>query len=169
MTKVGNNSKKVVKHSRAKSGAKNTSKRVNTAPSPSFDYKEMLNDAYEKLPSTQEESSRFEIPKVKGHIEGTKTVISNFFQIAKILNRDPHHLLKFILRELATPGVISQNQLILGSKVSASRINEKIHDYYELFVKCPECGKPDTELKKEKGVYILICHACGARHTVKYH
>lgn len=133
-------------------------------------YEAMLNDAYDKLPVKHSENSRFEIPKVKGHLEGNKTIISNFLQIAKTFERNPQHLLKYILRELATPGVLNSNgSVILGSKVSASRINEKVKQYFEIFVRCPECGKPDTELKKERGVYVISCKACGAQHTVKYH
>jgi len=133
-------------------------------------YETMLDDAFDKLPLKHTENSRFEIPNVKGHLEGNKTIISNFLQIAKTFERDPQQLLKYILRELATPGFLNPNgSVVLGSKVSASRINEKIKQYFELFVKCPECGKPDTELKKERGVYVMSCKACGAQHTVKYH
>jgi len=133
---------------------------------PSYD--EMLEKAYKEIPSdliTNKE--RFEIPRVRGHIEGSKTIISNFFQITKTLNRDPKHLLKFLQRELATPATIQNELLILGSKISAAKINAKIEEYAKLFVICPECGKPDTSLIREKGVLMIKCHACGAKHPVK--
>lgn len=131
-------------------------------------YEEMLEKAYKEIPKELVETKeRFEIPKVRGHIEGNKTVISNFFQIAKVLNRDPKHLMKFLQRELATPATIQGELLILGSKVSSGKINAKINEYAKLFVICPECGKPDTSLIKEKGVLMLKCHACGAKHPVR--
>ncbi|MBU1203616.1 MAG: translation initiation factor IF-2 subunit beta [Nanoarchaeota archaeon] len=130
-------------------------------------YENLLKQAYEGLPEKTKEKTRFEIPKAIGHIQGNKTVISNFVAIASMLRRDQKHLLKYLLRELATPGSIDGQRLVLGRKVSPSLINSKINQYVEEFVICPECKKPDTEIKKEERVLILKCHACGAKHTIK--
>jgi len=127
----------------------------------------MLDIGNKQLPERVLAKERFEIPKVIGHIQGNKTIISNFSQIAAALNRDVSHLLKFILRELATPGEIVNNLLILGTKVSASRINEKIKEYAENYVICQECGKPDTKIFREGNVVFLKCQACGSKHHIK--
>jgi translation initiation factor 2 subunit 2 len=132
-----------------------------------MDYKELLEKARKELPQSVFEKGRFEVPKVKGHLQGNKTVISNFHQIATTLNRPPEHLLKFILKELATPGDVKKNELIIGTKIAASRVNEKIQKYATTYVLCHECGKPDTQLIKEKDRYYLKCAACGAKHMVK--
>lgn len=132
-----------------------------------MEYKAMLKRAREKLPESVFEKERFEIPKVLGHIEGNKTIVSNFKKIAEILQRPEEHLLKFILKELATPGQIRQNELIIGTKVSALRINEKIRQYVHEFVLCPECGKPDTKLIKEGELTYLKCFACGHKKIVR--
>ncbi len=127
----------------------------------------MLKKARDEMPESVFESERFEIPKVTGHIQGNKTIISNFLVIANTLGRSPEHLLKYILKELATPGTLRGNNLILGAKVPASRINEKIRKYATEFVLCPECGKPDTKIIKEGDVTYMRCQACGAKHPVK--
>jgi len=133
-----------------------------------MDYKELLTRARDNLPESVFEKERFEIPKVKGHFEGNKTVISNFNQIAQTLRRGADHLLKFILRELATPGEIKKSGLlVLGARVPASRINDKIRQYAYEFVLCPVCSKPDTELIKEGDFTFLKCTACGAKKPVK--
>ena len=133
-----------------------------------MEYAGLLKRARERLPESVHEKERFEIPKVRGHLEGNKTVISNFSQIASTLRRPADHILKFILRELATPGEIKKSGLlVLGSKVAASRINEKIRQYAYTFVLCPDCGKPDTEIKREGDFSFLKCSACGAKHPVK--
>ncbi|RLE38671.1 translation initiation factor IF-2 subunit beta [Candidatus Woesearchaeota archaeon] len=132
-----------------------------------MDYKKLLERARKNLPESVITSERFEIPNVRGHIQGNKTIISNFFQIAATLNRQPEHMLKFILRELATPGEIKKNLVIIGTKVPASRINEKIYQYARQFVLCPECGKPDTKLVKEKNSTFIKCLACGAKSRVQ--
>jgi translation initiation factor 2 subunit 2 len=132
-----------------------------------MDYEQMLKRAREKLPEVVSTKGRFEIPKVKGHLQGNKTVISNFLQIASILGRDVEHLLKYTLKELAAPGEIKNSTLIIGTKVSATKINEKIQEYADEFVLCRECGKPDTKIEKEGNFSYLRCTACGARHPVK--
>lgn len=132
-----------------------------------MEYKDMLEKARKELPLVSKATERFDVPKVMGHLQGNKTVISNFFQIADGLQREPQHLLKFILKELATPGEIQKHLLVLGRKISASRINEKIEQYAHEFVICKECGKPDTKLLKEGDYTFLRCMACGARQPVK--
>jgi len=132
-----------------------------------MEYKEMLKRGRDNLPESVFEKERFEIPKVKGHLEGNKTVISNFKQIAHVLRRPVEHLLKYILRELAAPGELKGNILVIGTKVPASRINEKIKQYAYEFVLCQECGKPDTEFLKEGEFLFVKCAACGAKKPVK--
>ncbi len=132
-----------------------------------MDYKELLKEARDKLPEAAFEKQRFEIPKARGHLQGNMTVISNFKQIATELRRQPEHLLKFILKELAAPGGLKPKGLLIGTKVSASKINEKIKQYAHEYVLCTECGKPDTKIEKEGQFAYLKCTACGARHSIK--
>jgi translation initiation factor 2 subunit 2 len=132
-----------------------------------FDYEQMLDRAKDILPDETEETSRFTIPNVKGHLEGSKTVINNWVQIADVLRRKPEHMLKYVQKELATPGEIIKNSVVFGSKLQASKINEKIKQYADEFVFCKTCGKPDTKLTKEVSVYFIVCQACGAKNSVQ--
>ena len=127
----------------------------------------MLKTGYDQVPQSALNSERFEIPKAKGHIQGSKTVLTNFFQIAKTLGRDPQHLLKFILRELATPAETKGTLVSFGSKVSASRVNETIEKYAKTYVICKSCGKPDTKIIKKDRIDYLKCTACGAQSPIK--
>ncbi len=130
-------------------------------------YEELLDKAKEELPEDITQEERFSIPKVKGHVEGNKTIISNFVKIAKDLGREPKHMLKYVLGEIAAPGEIVQNKrVIIGSKISSSKINNAISEYAEKYVFCRECGKPETDLLEEDDVYIVKCRACGARESV---
>lgn len=133
-----------------------------------MDYMDMLKDVRKDLPEAVFIKERFEIPRVLGHIQGNRTIITNFLQIASTLRRDINHLLKYVLKELATPGEIKKSgALILGTKVSASRINEKVRQYANEFVLCLECGKPDTKIEKEGSLLYMKCTACGAKNIVK--
>ena len=131
------------------------------------EYEQLLDKAVEELPETIAGAERFNIEKVKGHIEGNKTVIINLKKIAKDIGRDENHLLKYLLRELATPGKIAGERVIFGTKVAASAINKKIKKYVSEFVYCSECGKPDTKLVEEKEINYLRCLACGSKKPVK--
>lgn len=130
-------------------------------------YEEMLNDAFENIKKPEGTGERFEIPKIEGHIEGKKTILTNFFQIASYLRRDPEHFQKFLLKELATPGQKEGDRLILNNKIPSQKINQKIEDYTREFVVCKQCGKPDTELMREERITFLHCLACGAKHSVR--
>ena len=131
-----------------------------------MDYEELLERAQSKIPKNILQKERFEIPKAEGHVEGSKTIIINFIRIASILNREPQHLLKFLLRELAAPGNIDGQRLIIGKKISSSLLNQKIERYANEFVLCKDCGKPDTKLIKEDRFRMLKCAACGAKRPI---
>ncbi len=129
-------------------------------------YKKLLDEAYVKLKPLDRTRERFEIPKIEGHLEGNKTILNNLNQIASYLRRDIEHLYRFLLKELATPGSLKNSRVILQRKIFSLKINEKIQDYAKEFVVCKECGKPDTEIMKEKGFSFIHCLACGAKHSI---
>ncbi len=131
------------------------------------EYETLLQKAEEELPERGAGSERFVLEKIKGHLEGNKTILINLKKIAKDLSRDENHLLKYLLRELAAPGKAVGERVILGTKVAASAINKKIKKYASEFVYCAECGKPDTKLVEEKEITYLRCLACGAKKPVK--
>ena len=118
-------------------------------------YEKLLDQAYEKVKQIDTSSDRFEIPKVEGHFEGKKTILTNFFQIVSHLRRDPDHFQKFILKELAASGQKDGDRF------------QKIEQYAKEFVLCRECKKPDTELVREDRITFVHCLACGAKHPVR--
>ncbi len=128
----------------------------------------MLEKAQEEMPSSVQERERFEIPKIKGHMEGNKTILVNLRKIAETLRRPPAHLFKYLLKELATPGLLRGGNAVFGTKLPASKINDKIHKYATELVLCRECGKADTKFVEDEAVYVS-CQACGAKYQVKTH
>ena len=132
-----------------------------------MEYEKLLERAKKNLPEKAIVKERFEMPKVKGHIEGNKTIITNFNQIAVTLRRDAKHMLKYLLRELATPGTIDGQRLTLGRKINSTIINNKLQKYANEFVICKDCKRPDTQIMKEGKVTVLKCTACGAKHPIK--
>lgn len=133
----------------------------------SQDYEKLLEKAEKELPEKMVSYERFKVEKIRGHIEGNKTILVNLGQIARQLNRKMEHLLKYLLRELAAPGKMAGGRVVLGTKVPASLINKKIRKYISEFVVCAECGKSDTNLEEVEGVNYLKCLVCGSRKPVK--
>jgi len=133
------------------------------------DYEKLLEEAYKTVKQVSGKEERFEIPKIKGHFEGKKTILTNFTEIANHLRRPIEHFQKFLLKELAASGKIEKERLILNIKVPSGKINRKIEEYVREFVICKECGKPDTEIQKdtEHRISFLHCLACGAKHPIR--
>lgn len=131
------------------------------------DYENLLNDAYTKIKPVESKTDRFEIPKAEGHIEGTKTIITNIKQICSYIRRDCAHLVKYLQKELASSGSMKGDRLVFTRKISSSAINEKIKQYADTFIICKECGKPDTEIIKQDRFSFLHCLACGAKKSIQ--
>jgi len=130
-------------------------------------YEKLLEQAHQKIKQVGLCGNRFEIQPIKGHFEGRKTILTNFFQIASYLRREPEHFQKFMLKELAASGQKEGDRLVLNKKVPSARINQKVEEYAKEFVLCKECKKPDTELIKEGRLTFIRCLACGAKHSVR--
>ena len=130
-------------------------------------YEQLLDEAYKQVKQVSGNGERFEIPKVAGEVQGKNTIITNITQIASYIRRPAEQLSKFLFKELATPGKIDKDRLILNTKLNSSKVNEKILAYTKEFVICKECGKPDTEIIAEKGIKYKHCLACGAKSPVR--
>ena len=131
-------------------------------------YDQLLKEAYSKVKIVSTGSDRFDIPKVEGQVSGKNTIITNIAQITSYLRRPLDHIVKFLLKELATSGKIENNRLILNTKLNSLKVNEKIQQYAKEFVICPVCNKPDTEIVSEKGIKFKHCLACGAKSPIKH-
>jgi len=132
-------------------------------------YENLLEQAYKKVKVVKTGGERFEIPKVEGQISGKNTIITNIKVIADYLRRPLEHLAKFLQKELAVPGKIDGDRLILITKLNSQKVNDKIQQYAKEFVFCGECQKPDTEIIAEKGIKFKKCLACGAKSPIRYH
>jgi len=132
-------------------------------------YESLLEKAYKKVKVVSTSSNRFELPQVKGQVQGKNTVITNMQEISDYLRRPIEQISKFLQKELASAGKIDSGRLILNTKLNSAKVNEKLEMYTKLFVLCPVCGKPDTEILSEKSIKVKHCLACGAKSPIKYH
>ena len=129
-------------------------------------YEELLKRGMKKVPEKTEAKERFEMPRMSAQISGSRTIMTNFSEISSALRRGNDHLMKFMLKELATKGNMSSNRLEVMGNFSEDMVNRKLGLYVKEYVTCPACGKHDTKLTKDKGTMIMKCEVCGARHPV---
>jgi translation initiation factor 2 subunit 2 len=130
------------------------------------DYAKLLERAYEKLPKASGTGERFEIPKVVGIRMGRRTIIQNFGDISSKMNRDPHHLLKFLTGEMATAGSLDGARAIFQGRFDVQTVTRLLTIYAQRYVICPICNRPDTKVEKEGRYMFLRCEACGARSSI---
>ncbi|HID91129.1 TPA: translation initiation factor IF-2 subunit beta [Candidatus Bathyarchaeota archaeon] len=132
------------------------------------DYERLLDRARSALPATIFERKRFKVPLPTQVILGSKTVIQNYGKICKDLNRDPRHLLRFLLRELGTAGMMDGHRAILQGQFPEDVVKRVFKRYVDDFVICPICKRPDTRIIRERRLQFLLCEACGAKSSLGY-
>ncbi|MFW6003526.1 MAG: translation initiation factor IF-2 subunit beta [Halanaeroarchaeum sp.] len=132
-----------------------------------MDYDEQLERALEEKPDITGEDVRFDVPDPEVRPEGHVTVYENFQDTVDTFGRDEDHLLKYLQDELGTSAQIDERgRARLTGEFNQRRIQAVLDDYVDTYVRCPECGLPDTKLTTERGAEILKCDACGARSSV---
>ncbi|RLG99543.1 translation initiation factor IF-2 subunit beta [Candidatus Bathyarchaeota archaeon] len=129
-------------------------------------YVVLLDRALEQTPRVVDTTARFTMPEPSIFIEGKTTIFDNFGTIVDYLNRDPDHIMKFLLRELGTAGKIEGSRAIFQGKFSKINIKNILDAYLEEYVICSECGGPDTHLIKNGRIMMLKCDACGAHRSI---
>jgi translation initiation factor 2 subunit 2 len=125
-------------------------------------YEDLLVKAYHSIPQKALSHERFEIPRVESFIQGGKTIVRGFNILIKDMRRDKKHFIKWLNKETAAPISEGNNQLLINGKVGAIQLNRLIEAYFNQYVLCPECKKPDTKVVSQDGIRMLKCEACGA-------
>jgi len=97
-----------------------------------------------------------------------KTAFANFSEIAKMLHRQPKHLLAFLFAELGTSGAVDgSNQLIMKGRFQQKHIENVLRRYIKEYVTCHTCWSPDTILNKETRLFFLQCMTCHSSCSVQ--
>ena len=132
-----------------------------------YNYDELLKRACSQMPEVSLKRERLELPRLYITTVGMRTIISNFNEVADVLNRDPQHILKFLTREMATAATFNENRAVFQGKFKRDSFERLLQRYMEAYVICPVCKRPDTKIVKEKRLSFLVCNACGAKSSIK--
>ena len=124
----------------------------------------MLEKAQEETPEIADAQDRLQVPDPAVRQEGSVTVVENFQAIVDALDRREDHVMRFLQEDAGTSGHIDESgRARLKGEFKAGRIEAVLDEYADAYVRCGECGLPDTRLEREQGADIVRCEACGAR------
>ncbi|MGD8544610.1 MAG: translation initiation factor IF-2 subunit beta [Candidatus Bathyarchaeota archaeon] len=136
-----------------------------------YDYEQLLKNARSKIPEVVSKSKRLELPNVRSRVFGMRTLVFNLKEIAEAMNRDPHHLLKFMTKEMATAATLQESsarpRAIFQGKFDRNTFERLVQRYMRQYVVCPTCERPDSKIVKEKRLSFLVCEACGAKSSIR--
>jgi len=129
-----------------------------------MEYQEGLDRALETTPDIEEATDRLSVPDPELRTEGSVTIYENFPPTVDALDRDADHVMQHLQNELGTSAHIDERgRLRLTGEFRTERVDDAMAAYVDGYVRCPECGLPDTRIETERGAEILRCTACGAR------
>jgi translation initiation factor 2 subunit 2 len=132
------------------------------------EYMKLLDRAFDSKPIMAASTSDFVIPNVDALVQGNKTIIKNIAAIADKARRKADEIGRYMSKELSVPISVEDQRLIVNSKFNAPDLDKIIKRYFSTYVICKECSKPDTHLDSSgRGMFTLVCEACGAHYKVK--
>lgn len=130
------------------------------------DYDALLERALGGITKRGSSGERFELPVASVSVIGARTIVNNFADVVDRLNRDPHHVLKYLAKEMATAGSYEGGKGYFQGRFSRETINRLVGVYTNRFVICPVCRRPDTKVERKERLSFLVCEACGARSSI---
>ena len=108
-------------------------------------------------------------PQVIG-LSSKKTMVCNFAEIVRIINRSIDHVQSYFIIELSTDcNIDSLNRIIIKGKFAQKHIESIFRKYITDYVVCNSCNKSDTNLIKDHltRICFLKCNICKSTNSVQ--
>ena len=131
-----------------------------------MEYEASLDRALEAVPDIGSAGERLSVPDAVAQSDGAFTRFTNLDAVADALNRETDHVHRFVQQTLATSGKLEDGVGRYNGNFDDRDFERVIDDYTEEYVRCSECGLPDTRLVQENRNLMLRCDACGAFRPV---
>ncbi|PSQ41343.1 translation initiation factor IF-2 subunit beta [Halobacteriales archaeon SW_5_68_122] len=132
-----------------------------------MDYEASLDRALEAVPDIESGGDRLSVPDAEAQADGAFTRFNNLDAVADALNRSTDHLHRFVQQSLATSGKLAEGVGRYNGEFAKREFERAVEEYTEEYVRCSECGLPDTRLVQEDRTTMLRCDACGAFRPVQ--
>lgn len=125
--------------------------------------------------SSEDPFYRYKMPyivvKIEGRGNGIKTVLVNIDEIARCLQREIRHLVKYLSYEMGTLSSIDEknSKYIINGAHEKERVQQYLFRFIDDFVLCKECRNPETTLYVGAAGKTVRskCSACGHNETLK--
>ncbi|CAI48294.1 translation initiation factor aIF-2 beta subunit / probable RNA-binding protein [Natronomonas pharaonis DSM 2160] len=131
-----------------------------------MEYEASLDRALADVPDIASSGERLSVPDAAAQTDGAFTRFTNLSAVADALNRDADHIHRFVQQTLATSGKLSEGVGRYNGDFDDRDFEAAVDDYADEYVRCSECGLPDTRLVQEDQTLMLRCDACGAFRPV---
>ncbi|MCQ4333047.1 translation initiation factor IF-2 subunit beta [Natronomonas sp. F2-12] len=131
-----------------------------------MEYGDSLDRALDSVPDIGSAGDRLSVPDPVAQTDGAFTRFTNIDAVADALNRETEHLHRFVQQTLATSGKLDEGVGRYNGDFDEDDFQHVIDEYTEEYVRCSECGLPDTRLVQEDRTLMLRCDACGAFRPV---
>jgi translation initiation factor 2 subunit 2 len=132
-----------------------------------MEYEASLDRAMDAVPDIGSGGDRLSVTDASAQADGAFTRFTNLDAVADALAREPDHLHRYIQRSLATSGKLEEGVGRYNGNFSGGDFDAVVEEYTEEYVRCSECGLPDTRLVQEDRTMMLRCDACGAFRPVE--
>jgi translation initiation factor 2 subunit 2 len=143
---------------------------VNKADAEDYSYETLLHRVFELVGDKPDQKRSKRVPLPEAYLVGTsKTLWSNFPAIVKALNRNPQHLLTYVIVELGTTANLDgSGRVVIKGRFMPKQLESLLKKYIDEYVVCKTCKGRDTVLKRENRLHFLVCQSavCGSSRSV---
>lgn len=151
-------------------GTTSTSSSAKLADAEDYSYETLLHRAFEMIGDKPDQKRSKRVPPPEAYLVGTsKTLWSNFPAIVKALNRNPQHLLTYVIVELGTTANLDgSGRVVIKGRFMVKQLESLLKKYIDEYVVCKTCKGRDTILKRENRLHFLVCQSavCGSSRSV---
>ncbi len=131
-------------------------------------YYEMLKRLYAMMPEKQQSKVIIPVPNVEP-MGSKRTLLVNFVNICKAINRDKLDIQKYIQSELKTETSINiKSHLVCRGRYTSAMFQTVLRSYIKTWVECQACHSLHTSCIRDRNtsLYIMECNSCHATRTI---
>ncbi len=113
---------------------------------------------------------RYTMPSLEirheGKGNGQKTVILNGKDVSDALDRPLEILVKYFGIELGCQSRLETERVILNGTYTSTQLQTVLNTFIDMYVLCPNCALPETDMTLKKEIVGHKCRSCGAKNMV---
>jgi len=132
-----------------------------------YSYEELVARLFGMIQKPEEKTTVKIKPPIVYKEGTTRTAWANFPQICQSINRQPEHVLQFVLAEVASTGSVDGNgRLLIRGRFQQKHMEKILRHYIVEYVQCHTCRSLETKLHKENRLLFMKCDTCGSTRSV---